>query len=87
MYYVYLLQSMVDKTFYVGYSSDLKARIARHNQGLSTYTSNKRPWKLIYYESYLAEKDAKAREQKLKHHGKAYTQLLTERLVNSLNEG
>jgi putative endonuclease len=85
MYYIYVIQSVVDNTFYVGYSENLKSRISDHNKGKSIYTTKKRPWCLIYYEAYASKKDAQARERKLKYHGKAYTQLINYRLVNSKN--
>ncbi|MDP3741280.1 MAG: GIY-YIG nuclease family protein, partial [bacterium] len=31
MYYVYILQSEKDKSFYTGYTTDLKARLKDHN--------------------------------------------------------
>jgi len=32
-------------------------------------------WKLIYYEAYVAEKDARKRERKLKDYGQSRTHL------------
>ncbi|MDO8269431.1 MAG: GIY-YIG nuclease family protein [Candidatus Levybacteria bacterium] len=66
MYYVYVLQSKKDKSLYIGYTRDLKRRIAEHSKGLSTYTSSRRPYALIFYESFISQKDAKHREEYLK---------------------
>ena len=33
-YFVYILQSHVDGSFYVGYSNDVDRRLAEHNAGL-----------------------------------------------------
>lgn len=66
MYYVYVLQSRKDNSFYVGYTSDLKRRLAEHNSGKSTATKYKVPYELIFYEAFLNSKDAKARENYLK---------------------
>ncbi|MFA7253133.1 MAG: GIY-YIG nuclease family protein [Patescibacteria group bacterium] len=65
-HYVYLLQSEQNNGFYIGYSSDLKRRLSEHNKGLNFSTKNGKPWKLIFYESYLEEQDARRREKYLK---------------------
>ncbi len=48
MYYVYLIRSInfPDQT-YIGFSEDLKQRIADHNAGKSTHTAKYAPWKLV----------------------------------------
>ena len=66
MYYVYVIQSELDKGLYIGMSSDLRRRFGEHQDGVSRSTKNRRPWKLIYYESYLMQQDAESREQFLK---------------------
>jgi len=63
---VYLLESTIDKSWYMGYSSNLRKRFASHNAGINKATKSKRPWKLIYYEAYLDRLDAKGRERFLK---------------------
>lgn len=52
MYYVYILLSLKDDNHYIGYSSDLRNRIKKHNLGKVNSTKNRRPLKLIYYEAY-----------------------------------
>ncbi|HOX30271.1 MAG TPA: GIY-YIG nuclease family protein [Candidatus Paceibacterota bacterium] len=66
MYYVYLLQSLSDGSFYIGYTNDLKRRLDEHNNGKSKYTKFKKPFVLIFYEAFLNIDDAKAREEYLK---------------------
>jgi putative endonuclease len=66
VFYVYVLQSISDDGFYIGYSTDLKRRLAEHKRGASFATEARGPWKLIYYEAYLEELDAKGRERYLK---------------------
>ena len=66
MYYTYLLQSDLDESFYVGYTSDLKRRLSDHNSGLSRYTSRKTPWRLVYFESFDSKSSAIKRERFLK---------------------
>lgn len=83
MYYVYLLQSLKNKSFYIGCTSDLKNRFKFHNQGLSYHTKKYLPWKLVYYEAYLSKIDAYNREKSLKLHAQGLRRL-KERLRNSL---
>ena len=66
MRYVYLLQSLKDQDLYTGYTSDLRRRFREHTGGKVTSTRDRRPLKLIYYEAYLLEADAKGRERFLK---------------------
>ncbi len=66
MFYVYLLESIKDNSWYIGYSSDLKKRFESHNKGENKATKSKRPWKLIHYEAYSNRIDAKGREKFLK---------------------
>lgn len=66
MYYVYILKSDKDKGLYIGYTTDLKSRLNLHKTGKVISTKNRRPVKLIYYESYINMTDAKKREVFLK---------------------
>lgn len=66
MYYVYILQSQKDKSSYIGYTTDLKKRLAAHNNGRNTSTKPFRPYTLIFYEAFVTKKDAMAREEYLK---------------------
>lgn len=65
-YYVYILQSQKDSSFYIGYTTDLIKRFKQHNKGESQATKSFRPYKLIFYESFLDRIDAKNREIYLK---------------------
>ncbi len=66
MFYVYLLQSDVDSTFYVGFTEKLEQRLKQHNNGESKYTSRKIPWKLVYFENFETKSEALKRELFLK---------------------
>ena len=66
MYYVYILQSLKDGTFYKGVTNNLRKRFLEHNRGKSFYTAQHHPFKLVYYEAYLIKQDAEARERYLK---------------------
>jgi len=46
-YFVYIIESLKDGSYYVGSTQDLSERMERHNQGRSKYTKVKRPWNLI----------------------------------------
>jgi putative endonuclease len=69
VFYVYVLHSLSDRGLYIGYSTDLRKRLNQHKQGGSFATKTRGPWKLIYYEAYLEELDAKGRERYLKSGG------------------
>ncbi len=66
MYYTYVLQSKKDNKFYIGFTKDLKNRLAFHNSGKVRATAGRRPLSLIYYEACLNEADAVKREKYLK---------------------
>lgn len=76
MFYTYVLKSKKDNKLYIGSTTDLKRRFFEHNSGLVKSTKPRRPFKLIYYEAYAAEADARHREHNLKLRSKALTQLL-----------
>lgn len=73
MFYVYVLQSLKDKQFYVGCSKDLKKRKMEHDKGLVYSTKNRRPLVIVYYEACLNQQDSTHREKYLKSSwGKRY---------------
>jgi len=65
-YYVYLLISEKDNSWYIGYTSNLKERIMQHNSGKTISTKRKLPWRILYYEVSFNIEDAIAREKYLK---------------------
>lgn len=66
MFYTYVIRSQKSGYKYTGSTNDLRKRFRQHTHDKSTWTRNKGPWKLIYYEACLNEEDAKAREKYLK---------------------
>ena len=72
--YVYLMRSLKDGKFYLGWTTDLKRRLDAHNRGLNQSTKSRRPFELIYYETYTTSEDAKIRERKLKHNPNMFNQ-------------
>lgn len=65
-YYVYVLLSLSDRQLYVGFTTDLQKRLKVHAQGRGKTTKSGRPFRLIHYEYYVNESDARAREIFLK---------------------
>ena len=49
MKYVYILESLDSKHFYVGITDDLRARLAKHNAGEVPHTSKYGPWRIRTY--------------------------------------
>jgi len=73
MFYTYVLQSLYDMKFYVGYTKDLKLRFEKHTKGFVESTRDRRPLKLVYYEACLSQADALKREKYFKtYHGKMF---------------
>lgn len=85
MFYVYILKSKKDDKSYIGSTNDLKSRMILHNSGKILSTRLRRPLTLIYYEAYLAEGDARRREQKLKNFGQGITNIY-KRLSDSIKK-
>ena len=82
--YVYVLQSDLDKKFYTGITQDFIRRIEEHNSGISKATKIRVPFKLVYFEFCLNDKDAMKRERYLKTTwGKRY---IKNRIKNYLQE-
>jgi len=75
MFYVYILKSLKDQKLYFGSTNDLRKRFREHNSGKVFSTKYRKPFKLIYYEAYSIEKDARHRESNLKLRANAFNQL------------
>jgi putative endonuclease len=65
-FHVYILESDTDKSLYIGQTSNIEERLLRHNQGRSKYTKAKRPWTLLYSETFDTRASAAKREKELK---------------------
>jgi putative endonuclease len=63
MYFVYILKSLRDHTYYYGSTHDLQERLKTHNNGKVRYTKGHRPYSLHYYETFNTRKEAFARER------------------------
>lgn len=65
-FYTYVLMSVKDSKFYVGFTKDLLKRLDEHNKGKVESTKNRLPLKLVYWEGCLNQTDATNREKYLK---------------------
>lgn len=65
-FYVYVLESLVDRKRYIGFTHDLRKRLEEHQNGKSIATRARRPFNLVYYEACTNELDARRRERYLK---------------------
>ena len=65
-FYLYILESLKDGSYYIGSTNNLGDRIQRHNQGRSQYTKAKRPWRLVYSEEHQDRSSAVKRENQIK---------------------
>lgn len=66
MFYVYIIQSLKDQSYYKGYTSDLKNQLSKHNKQAQIYTAKKAPYKLVWYCAFSNQKKALAFEKYLK---------------------
>jgi putative endonuclease len=65
-FYVYIIKSDIDASYYKGYSLSPLDRLAQHNSGDCHYTATKKPWRLVYVELFLDKRSALIRERNLK---------------------
>lgn len=66
-YFTYIVECR-DKTLYVGYTTDLDARLVAHNTSKTGahYTKIRRPVKLVYSETFNTLSEALKREHEIK---------------------
>src|SRR5437667_1498916 len=78
--YFYVLQRPGGQQLYFGFTTDLRQRFREHQR------HRHRNWKLVYYEAYLNEQDARDRERQMKDYGNART-YLKKRIRRCIAEG
>lgn len=84
-FYVYLLYSLHDEGFYIGYTTNLKVRLAKHAKGEVTATKFRRPLKLIHYEYFINKENATGREIFLKSgYGRKQLKEILKRTINQI---
>ena len=86
-YCVYILYSLKDDMFYIGYTANFERRMQEHAQGKTKSTSLRRPFVPLLCEYYFSKKDSLRREKYFKSSaGKRVLRLmLQESLVSVKN--
>jgi putative endonuclease len=64
--YLYILQSCLNSSYYIGSTIDLEKRLSEHNNGYVKSTKNLRPMELRFYKKYETILEARRIEYKLK---------------------
>jgi putative endonuclease len=65
-FYVYILCSLSNGSYYVGSCDNVNKRLEQHNAGRNLSTKRGIPWELKKVESFEKRKDAYQREQYIK---------------------
>ena len=78
MYYVYILKSLKTGKYYIGYSRDVKRRLAEHNAGRTLSLRRHIPLEIVKIEEYTSYEDARKREIQIKKYksGEAFKRLI-----------
>jgi putative endonuclease len=66
IYTTYVLKSLKDKKYYIGYTSNFIERMHNHLKGLVESTKNRRPFIIVYCEVCFNKDSAIRREKYLK---------------------
>lgn len=76
LFYVYILTDIdMQSHHYMGFTTDLQERLARHNRGAVPTTASPRPWKIQTAMAFDSEEKARAFETYLKSHsGRAFAE-------------
>jgi putative endonuclease len=81
MFFVYIIKSIQEDWYYVGLSKNILRRLKEHNDGKVRSTRSRRPYKLIYKETFKTRLEARIREKQLKNgHRK-------KRLIEKIKDG
>ncbi len=73
-YHVYIIQSIsFPSETYIGFTTNIKKRLTKHNESGTTYTANFKPWKIKNIITFKEKDKALAFEKYLKSHsGRAF---------------
>jgi len=80
-YYVYMLTNRSHRTLYIGFTNNLRRRLADHHAGHSSFTAAYRVTRLVYFEMHTNVNIARQRERTLKHWVRAWK----DDLINGVN--
>jgi putative endonuclease len=85
MFYVYILKSVKNGSYYVGTTRNISNRLKEHNSGETKSTRYLAPYEVIYSEPYGSLCDARRRERYIKSRkSKKYIEKLISRGVAQL---
>jgi len=67
--FVYVIAAVAPsgRRTYVGWTTDIEQRLARHNAGKGAKSTRGRSWVLLYAERFDCRREAMSREWRLKH--------------------
>jgi putative endonuclease len=66
MFFVYIIYSESNDSYYIGMTENIESRLAAHNKKEVKSTKSFAPWKLVHREEYLTRLEARIREKYLK---------------------
>ena len=66
MFYVYAIESEVEKRTYIGYTNNIGKRLKYHNSGYVKSTSKDVPWRIVALEEIESKNQARWIERSLK---------------------
>jgi putative endonuclease len=82
---VYILQSLKDGSFYVGYTSFLILRFREHQEGKSNHTSKHLPYIVRHIEVFDNKTNVLRREREIKNKkSRSYISTLIDKMNNGL---
>jgi len=78
-FYIYILESKLNKHYYVGSTEDIDKRLEYHNSPKARWTKRFQPWVLIHSEEFETRSEAILRERQIKSYKN------TSRFLETLN--
>jgi putative endonuclease len=86
-YFVYILKSLKNDRYYVGYTNNIEKRLIQHNNGKTTGNKYWGPFELTYKEEYDNPTKARKREYYIKRQkSKRFIEALVNGAVVQLGE-
>ena len=67
MYYLYIIESLLNGRKYIGSTENTEKRLHQHNNKQVRSTKAYAPWKLVFTEKYATKTEARKRELELKN--------------------
>ena len=78
-HYIYILQSLKDHKYYIGYTTNVENRLIFHNSGKQRSTKFRIPFRLVHAEKFESKTDALKREKQIKSYkgGEAFKKIIS----------